>query len=1244
MSEGQYGSTTQPININKIVGTCPTVNVKMNGIDVNCLIDSGSQVTTITESCYNKVFLQMQELQDCSAYFRLTAANGLGIPMAGLLIVSIELCEQTYHDVHVVVVKDSLNVDMRARKEEVPGIIGCNMLDLLHKSIQASVPLSSVFQNAVQLYSDEHAVLQKDVLSFVKTIGKNVCIPANSTLSLSGTARHWPGNFDVLVEPIEGQCYPDLIVMPTFTTLQEGRVLFEVANTGSQDIWFKHPTRIAKISIVTEMMPEFDLTLDQCDDGPQLHITVGQQQSSCIESFDSLPFQINMGDVRLTEAERRHILTLFVKYQNVFSKDSNDLGSTNLVEHRIKTTDNIPIRRPDRSVPPQLVPKVKQIIQDWLRSGVIKYSDSPFASQMVLVLKKSGEIRVCIDFRGLNRKTIKDAFPLPRLDDCIDSLKGAKYFCSLDLTQGYLQVKINDSDKHKTAFRAMGSLYEFERLPFGLCNSPPTFARLMQKCFGDQFKEGIIMYLDDILAYGSSIAEVCKRLEVVLSKLQQHGLKLNPNKCHFFQDNVFFLGHKISADGIGSDDAKVKAVKDFPKPTSDKELRQFLGLASYLRRFIKNFASIAGPLHSILNCYSKKKRAKMKDERPFRVKWNSECETAFNTLKLKITSPPIMAFPDFEAPFILEIDASLRGFGAVLAQMQDGKRVVIAYASRKLRKNEQNMTSYSSMKLEFLCLHWAVTQKFRHYLYGSDFTIFTDNNPLSKILTAKQTAADMSKLADLSDFNFQLQYKPGRVNKAADALSRNPIHEDVTSQNQLVEFVHDNSACACLPDELVVNVAEQNLDCMEVVSQGQNIGFMCSYSLQDMKNMQDKDTLIAKLKKAVETKEKPKDLPHSILKHWVQFQIVDGVVYRNVTINGLHKQLLVVPVSLVPLILQQLHDFAGHQGIERTTALVRDRFYWPSVLSDVTKYCKNCRRCTIAKEPKPKVKTKMSHLIAKSPLEIVSMDFTLLDKSSSGLENVLVLTDIFSKFVITVTTRDQTARTVAKVLIHEFFNRYGIPKRIHSDRGRSFENHIIEELCQLYGVKKSRTTPYHPQGNAQCERYNRTLHDLLRTLDEDHKQRWPEHLQSLTFMYNCTPHATTGFSPYQLFFGRPPTMLIDNLFEFQDNDQNIRNPDEWMQRHRTRMQAAYKLALSRTETKARQRKCRNDKKAKEYKLDKGCGVLLRKRVKGRNKIQDVWNSTPYRVVDRVGGTNAYLVQRIDDPESGQKVVNRVDLL
>lgn len=1239
LSEEQNGSTDQSIDVSKIIGTCPTVNVKMNGISINCLLDSGSQVSTITESCFSNVFLQMQDLQDCSSYFKLTAANGLAIPMCGMLIVSIELCGQIYDDVHVLVVKDSLNTNMRERKEDVPGILGCNVLDLLLKAIQLSnITLSSEIQAAVNVYSEENAVLQKDVLSFVKTVGKNVCIPANCSVTLCGTTRQTFGKLNVLVEPIQCPCFPDVIVMPTFATLHEGRVHFEVANTGSRDIWFRHPTRIAKISIATELVPELNLTLEQIQDESQLNITMSKKQYSDIDHFDSLPFQTNMGDVRLTETERSQVLSLFVKFQDVFSRNSNDLGSTSLVEHRIITTDEIPIRRPDRPVPPQLVPKVKKVLHDWLQSGVIKDSDSSYASQMVIVTKKSGEIRICIDFRGLNAKTIKDAFPLPRIDDCIDSLKGANYFCSLDLTQGYLQVKLHDDDKHKTAFRALGSLYQFERLPFGLCNSPPTFSRLMQKCFGDKFKDGIIIYLDDILVYGSTIQEMVKRLEIVFSRLQQHGLKVNANKCHFFQEKAFFLGHQISSNGIGCDESKVKAVQEFPKPKTDKELRQFLGLASYLRRFVKNFASIAGPLHSILNNYSKKKRVKSKNVLSLCEKWNSECDIAFETLKNKLSSPPIMAFPDFKAPFVLEIDASLKGFGAVLSQLQDGKRVVIAYASRKLRNHEQNMTSYSSMKLEFLCLHWAVTNKFRHYLYGSEFTIFTDNNPLSKILTAKQTAADMSKLADLSDFNFQLKYKPGRVNRAADALSRNPVPDEISSQSQLVEFVEDTSNSVRLPDQLVATLGEHMLQNIEAISHEQtDFCFMSSYSLQDLKRLQEKDCCIAKIRKALASKGKPKDLSHHTLKHWDQFQIVDGVLYRSVTHNGLQKQLLVVPQTLVPIILQQLHDFAGHQGIERTVSLVRDRFHWPTVLDDVKKHCQQCRRCILAKEPKPKVKTKMSHLTASRPLEIVAMDFTMLDKSSSGIENVLVLTDIFSKFVLSVPTRDQTAKTVAKVLINEFFNRYGIPKRLHSDKGRSFENHIIAELCKIYGVKKSRTSPYHPQGNAQCERYNRTLHDLLRTLEEDHKQRWPEHIQSLTFMYNCTPHASTGFSPYQLFFGRSPTLLIDHLFDLQNTDKNNDHPNEWMNRHRIQLQESYERALCRIKQKAKQRKKRHDKTAKDYNLEIGCVVLLRKRVQGRNKIQDFWSPIPYKVTKRVPGTSAYIVQRLDDPDSNERL-------
>ena len=307
-----------------------------------------------------------------------------------------------------------------------------------------------------------------------------------------------------------------------------------------------------------------------------------------------------------------------------------------------------------------------------------------------------------------------------------------------------------------------------------------------------------------------------------------------------------------------------------------------------------------------------------------------------------------------------------------------------------------------------------------------------------------------------------------------------------------------------------------------------------------------------------------------------------------------------------------MHDFTGHQGIERTENLVRERFYWPTLHNDVEFYCRNCNRCIVAKEPVPKVKVKMKHLIANYPLDIVAMDFTVLEKSSSGIENVLVLTDIYTKFTVTIPTRDQTAKIVVKVLVKEFVNKLGIPKRLHSDKGRCFENSVIQELCKIYNITKSRTSPYHPQGNAQCERYNRTLHDLLRTLDQEKKQKWPDFIHELTFMYNCTPHSSTGYSPYQLFFGRPPNLPLYHIFQFQDEPRV--GHDEWVKRHRVKLQETYKRAMDRIQLKSKQRKARHDKKAKAHELHIGNYVLLGNRVLGRNKIQDMWNPTPYKVI------------------------------
>jgi transposase InsO family protein len=1231
--------------MDKVVGTCPTIHILMNNVPLTCLVDTGSQVTTITNSLYEQFVSHFPGLMDVSAFIKVNASNGLDIPLVGLLIVSITLEKHQYENVHVLVVKDSVNPHMRSKKTEVPGIIGCNMLKLLKQAMETQnlMQESNVVHEIMQAYNThllqceeiDKLINTDKMLSYVKTVKTDVFIPANTMVFIEGTTRYTPYKMSVIIEPAEPHP-PELLVIPTFTTIEEGRVQFPVANMGDQDIWFHKPTKIAQIFSATLLQP--DITVEQeC-----AYVTgTSQHQSTCSINFHSLPFQVNIGDIKMSEKERQQILSLFTEFNNVFSKHPNDLGYTTVVEHHIKTTDEIPIVHPDRTVPHNIIPEVKHVLENWVKAGVIEPSDSSYASQMVIIRKRSGDIRVCVDYRGLNKKTVNDAFPLPRIEDCIDALHGAKYFCSLDLTQGYLQVKVHTDDTHKTAFRALGELFHFNRLPFGLCNAPATFSRLMRKCFGDQFKKGIIMYLDDILIYGSSITEIVERLRTVMSRLQKYGLKLNPSKCHFFQKKVFFLGHQVSAKGIEADTSKIKAVKDFPKPISDRHLRQFLGLASYLRRFVKGFASIAGPLHDILGGTGRKgrKRPKALDERKFSEKWSPQCEKAFNDLKEALVSAPLLAFPDYKLPFILEVDASINGFGAILLQKQCGRTVVIAYASRKLRDAEKQMTAYSSMKLEFLALHWATTKKFRDYLYGSKFTILTDNNPLSRILTSKQTAADMGKLADLADFNFTVQYRSGKTNTAADALSRNAIPEDIMCQEHVAEIISTAECCTFIPDPLIAEISHSVLMADDLIAVEQETIVMSKYTLDDLARLQMSDIYIAKIRHGLSSNTKPhsNEINQKVLRHWKQLVVKDNVLYREVLVNGVQLKLMYLPQALIPLILQQLHDNAGHQGIERTVALIRERFYWPTIQTDVERYCKQCKRCILSKEPTPKVKPLMYHLIANRPLDIVAIDFTVLESSSSGIENVLVLTDIFSKFVLTVPTRDQTAKTVAKVLVRDLFQRLGIPKRIHSDRGKSFENKIMIELCDMYNVEKSRTSPYHAQGNGQCERYNRSMHNLLKTLEAEKKKNWPEHIQNLTFMYNCTPHSTTGFCPYHLFFGRPPNLVIDQLFNTPQARETRINHDEWIKRHRIQMQETYKRALNRIYHKANQRKAKHDLKAKDYNLVIGSKVLLRNRVQGRNKIQDTWNPTTYKVLSRIDGGSAYIVQKADEEAAKQEL-------
>ena len=601
-----------------------------------------------------------------------------------------------------------------------------------------------------------------------------------------------------------------------------------------------------------------------------------------------------------------------------------------------------------------------------------------------------------------------------------------------------------------------------------------------------------------------------------------------------------------------------------------------------------------------------------------------------------------MAFSDFSKPFILETDASQEGLGAILSQKQpDGTQRVVAYASRCLRPTERNETNYSSFKLEMLALKWAVTEKFRSYLLGSQFEVLTDNNPLAHFKTSHLGALEQRWAAQLAQFDFTVRYKPGRNNRA-DALSRMPAGKLLPPQSTSVP-AQVAAVQEVWYERLKVPQAAfpTSAPAAPTAKLEASTRVLPTLSSQDLARLQREDSGIAPVLKA--WPDRPKDSATGALltlcRQHQRLKMQNGVLYRHAHDNILGDlQQLVLPSSLRPDVLQELHDGMGHQGVERTLGLIRPRAYWPGMTEDVRQYIRACERCTLGKQPS--VHPPMGHLLASRPLQILAIDFTKLDAASDGRENVLVMTDVFTKYTVAVPTRNQEAVTVVQVLVRDWFSRYGVPERIHSDQGRDFESVLVKELCQVYGIKKTHTTPYHPQGNGQCERFNRTLHDLLRTLSAEKKRRWPLHLQEVVQAYNNTPHASTGFAPHYLLFGQEPRLAIDVRLGRQAD--SAVSPTDWVRQHRARLTEAHAKAAARLTAAAADR-ASHQLVSDNTSLAVGDLVYLRNRGAGRAKLRDRWRPDLQVVTTRPFAETAVYTVR---PHAGgpEQTVNRANLL
>ena len=405
--------------------------------------------------------------------------------------------------------------------------------------------------------------------------------------------------------------------------------------------------------------------------------------------LDRLPFTINIGEAPLSREQKSHFIDLIYDYKEVFSFYDGDLGFCDALKHSIPTTTDKPVYLPHRQIPVQLQQEVRKCLESWLKQGITRPSKSPYASQVVIDCKKSGKIRLCVDFRKLNAISIRDSFPLPRIEEALQAVQAAVWFTSFDLVQGYLQMAMEEANIPKTAFCAGSSgLFEFTRMPFGLTNAGASFCRLMEMVIGDQQFVTLLFYLEDICIFANSADQMLDRIELVFSRLKQYQLKIKPKKSFFFQMEVSFLGHVLSAKGISPNPEKVDKLWDWPIPKTSKEVHSFIGLASYYLRFIPNFAKWSKPLNALIMPpahQAKVRCGEMTKSELTEFVWSKECQEGFDALKHALTTAPVLAYPDYTQPFILETDASLKGLGAVLSQNgKDGEVCVIAYASRSL--------------------------------------------------------------------------------------------------------------------------------------------------------------------------------------------------------------------------------------------------------------------------------------------------------------------------------------------------------------------------------------------------------------------------------------------------------------------------------------------------------------------------------------------------------------------------------
>ena len=1062
-----------------VISGSPTCKVQIGNLTVSMLVDTGADLSLIDKSVVKKIPNKYVVMNSYDNSSKVKWGGGQQLKITGKIVLRCKLGNKLYPVTFSV-----------ADKLGRSGIVGSDFLEGMGANID--------YENQVLTLTDHNAILltPKGAVNnyALVRLARRTTVPAKSSIVALVEIRGRKGKGNLLINPIPS-CPafvndPGVSVAPTLVDSRKSQKLpICIVNDTSYTKVFPSKSVIAVAETPNKIVSE---------------AAIHTNMTSNSNIFDGL----EMPDV--SEERKQMLHNVLLQHRHLFAQSDNDLGKTDVVQMTIDTGNGQPIRqKPYRSALTQKE-TIEKHINAMLDADIIRESTSPWASPVVIVPKKDGSLRFCIDYRKLNNTTVKNCYPLPNIDDIFSSLGQARYFSCLDLKSGYWQIAMHEADKPKTAFVSHQGLYEFNVMPFGLTNAPSVFQDLMNHVLRGIRNKYAMAYIDDILVYSRTYEDHIKHLTEVFRRLEKAKLKLKLSKCEFFKSRVNYLGHVISDKGIEPNPEKVVKVRAMKPPTAVREVRGFLGAVGYYMKFIECFAKIAKPLVQLT-----KKNA--------RFVWGPNCQLAFETLKEKLASAPILAYPDPNLPYKLYTDASEYAVGAVLTQDFGQGEQVIQYVSHKLNAGQQK---WPTIEREGFAIVYAVN-RLRHYLYGADFIIYTDHKPLKTLFTSEMKNTRVQKWAiKIEEYNPRIEYKPGKLNMVADLMSR--LHDTTNDDTQTRDVIHqddDNSLeidlinSDQLQDTLPNHVEQEE----KIEEADMEINELVIASM-DLLKLQKEDEFCCQIVKTLHDENSDYNMQNYVL--------LDEILYHisaPVRLDPEPHLQLVIPDVLQNTVLHALHDDSGHLGIDKTYDKIRTRYYWANMYHDVVHHIDKCDACRSKKLTKQRAPLG-DMPVAKYPFEILGIDTCgPYMQSDNGAKYVIVIIDHFSGWPEAYATTDKSAQTVASILLEDFIPRHSCPRLIISDQGTEFCNAVIDSLSTELNIQRIRTSPYHPQSNGKTERFNRVLNDIISKYVSPGQQDWDAYIQTALMAYRMSPNSTTRFTPFFLVYGRDPVLPMDTL-------------------------------------------------------------------------------------------------------------------